>query len=514
MENIGKNIDIVRLIELLYRKKYLFFIVFVLVTIMSIIYSYTAKKKYRASAVILVERDKIINPLMRGLAVDTNPSERLMTIRQLITSRSRLLQVIKELDLDLEVKSELGLENLIESMKRAITIRNTGNNLYTISFEGSEPEKVKNITNTICNLFIEENLGVGRGEAHDAFEFIKAQLALYEKKLEDSENALRLFKEENIGQLPGEENVNLGRLMKYQTSLSQAEIELKEALLKRELLEKQLSAENPLISFSSSDKSLEIRLVNLESELNFLLTKYTEKYPEVIKLKTQIEEIKELISKKEERNNKDSAFKEIKTEILNPLHQKIKEDLNEINIAISSLQTRIKDYKIKVELYEDKVKSIPTQEQELAQLSRGYSVNESIYRTLLNKLEEARISKELDLQGNTSKFQIIDAAQLPLLPKKPNRPMLILIGMILGLCAGTGIIFLFYYTDSSIATPNEAKTYFNYPILASIPRIETSQDIYIQKKKNIKFIALVSVFISFSFCVILFEMLKRLALIK
>ncbi|MEW6380109.1 MAG: XrtA system polysaccharide chain length determinant [bacterium] len=500
-------------------RKYLFFSIFASITIMSIIYSYTVKKKYVSSETILVEKEKIINPLMEGLAVTQSPEERLNTIKQLLLSRSRLLQVIKKLDLDLPVKTQLELEKLIEEMRKAIKITVTGKNLYLISYEGDTPEVAKNVTSTICDLFIEENLGETRGAAHEAFAFIENQLSIYKRKLEDSETALRLFKEENLGQLPDEENINMSKLAEYQDLLSRAESELKEAQLQKDLLTKQLSGESPLIltSSSSSNNSLESQLVQLNAQLSTLLTRYTEEYPDIITLKEQIEKIKQKISEAAESKDKSlysETKEEITTESVNPIYQKLREDLGRVNIQINLLNSRIAECKEKIELYSAKVKSIPAQEQELIRLNRGYDVNASIYKTLLSKLEEARISRELEVREKSDNFQVIDAAQLPLVPSKPNRPKFILVGGLLGLLAACSVIYLLQYMDSSIIDQQDAREYFKYPILAGIPFLPSDEDRKKERRNNFLFFSLVGVFSISILTIVIKELIGTYILIK
>ncbi|MEW5801699.1 MAG: XrtA system polysaccharide chain length determinant [bacterium] len=500
-------------------RRYLFFSIFASITIISVVYSYTIKKKYTSSETILVEKEKIINPLMQGLAVAPSPAERLNTIKQVILSRSRLLQVIKKLDLDLHIKTPLELEKLIEDMRKAIRITLTGKNLYLISFEGDSPEIAKNVTSTICDLFIEENLGETRGAAHEAFTFIENQLNIYKRKLEDSETALRLFKEENLGQLPGEENVNLNKLAHYQDLLSGAESELKEAQLQKSLLTKQLSGESPLIlTFSSSsNNSLEAQLTQLNAQLNSLLTRYTENYPDVVNLKEQIEHVKQRISESAESADKTEYGKTVEestTQALNPIYQKLREDLGQTNIKIDLLNSRIAEYKEKIELYSNKVKSIPLQEQELVRLKRGYDVNSSIYKTLLNKLEEARISRELEVHEKSDNFQIIDPAQLPIVPSKPNRPLTILMGGILGLLAACAAIYFLQYLDNSIIDQYDARDYFKYPVLASIPLVTSPEDTKRERRNNFLFFSIAGVFSISILILVIKELVGTYILIK
>ncbi|MFH0925368.1 MAG: XrtA system polysaccharide chain length determinant [bacterium] len=508
-EKNEKKVNISDYIELISHRRCLFFATFALIVIAIMGYVYTAKEKYEATSTILVEREKIINPLMKGLATQANP-DRLNAIKQLILSKSRLLEVIKKLNLDSNIKKPLELEGLIEGIKESITIEIIDKNLYSIKYEGDNPKTVKSITDAITNLFIEENLGATKVAAHDALNFVKGQLEIYKNKLEESENALRIFKEKNIGQMPGEQNVNLSQLENSQTLITELEISLKEAVLEKSFLTEQLANERPLIvALSSNDEdSLEGQLKKLEANVQILLTRYTEKYPEVIKSRAEIEEIKKGLARREEGGS-DFDGVESQMEALNPTYQQLREKLNEASIKINSLQTRIKEYKGKIGLYESKVRNIPKEEQKLTRLTRDYNVNESIYQALLNKMEEARISKELELKEKSYDFQVIDAAELPILPSSPNRPGIILFGIILGLGAGFGVVYLVNYSDTSILDVPDAKIFFKYPVLAGIPIINSIDDLKKIRIKNVFFFLLVGIFTSSIIILLLMETAKR-----
>lgn len=511
MQKIDNKVDIAKYLVIIARKRYLFLCIFVLVTIIGIIHSYSVKKAYKASAIILIERSKIHNPLMRGSS--STSGQEINTVRQLITSRSRLLRVIRNLDLDLKITTPLELLNLIDSMRRAIAIRSIGKNLYRISYEGDEPEIVKDVVNSICTLFIEENLGSIRGGAHEAFSFTQTQLVIYRKKLEESETALRLFKEQNLGEMPGEKNINLKNAEKYSSLLAEAKSELKQLRLRKTLLQKQLSGEKPLIITSRNTTSLKAQLAQMNSKLEASLMRYTEEYPGIIILKNQIKKTEQRLSEGAEDKNEIYLSSDSDTgstvEALNPIYQRLKEDLNSTIIKINLLKSQINDYKKKQELYFEKVLTIPKKEQELIRLKRDYNVTLGIYKTLLNKLEEARISRELEARETSDNFQIIDAAQVPLVPSKPNRPKLILIGIALGLLSAYGVIFLLNFLDTSIANTNEARDYFNYPVLAEIPAIICGKDIRRKKISNVIFFSLAGLFVASTLTVLIIESMNE-----
>jgi len=112
--------------------------------------------------------------------------------------------------------------------------------------------------------------------------------------------------------------------------------------------------------------------------------------------------------------------------------------------------------------------SLPRQQEELARLSRDKAINEKIYAMLLERLESAKITERLGNSENRTKFRVIEPARLPLIPVKPNKLKLNLLGLLLGGAIGLGCVYLLEYSDTSFRSSQELKEYFGYPVLGSI----------------------------------------------
>jgi uncharacterized protein involved in exopolysaccharide biosynthesis len=122
--------------------------------------------------------------------------------------------------------------------------------------------------------------------------------------------------------------------------------------------------------------------------------------------------------------------------------------------------------------YERRVENTPFREQQLTTILRDYENVRRGYQSLLDKRQEAKISESLERRQKAEIFRILDPANLPYRPYKPNRPLLILLGMVGGLAAGFGLAFLREQMDPSIQSEDDlVAATTGLPLLAVIPVI-------------------------------------------
>jgi len=115
--------------------------------------------------------------------------------------------------------------------------------------------------------------------------------------------------------------------------------------------------------------------------------------------------------------------------------------------------------------------------------ARDIKVNENIYNLLLQKLETAKITQRLEASKEGTRYNIIDPARLPLKPSKPNKVLIMFLGLFAGLCAGVGLVFGREFMDQSFIDIDDAKNTLTLPILGAISRLTTQEEI---DRKRIK----------------------------
>lgn len=372
------------------RHKLLFFTTALAAVLIATFMAFTSPKIFQAETVLLVEGgQKLLNPLIDGLAISPSASSRMRYMREELLSWQRLTLLVEKLKLDGKSKSPLEYERLIKTLRDTINIRFRGDDLITISYEGQDPKGSQEIVQTLSDIIISGNLTSADLEANSAIRFIKKQMETYRAKLEESEKKLREFREIYSSSLP--------------------------------------------IAMRMNEQ-----LVALKMELNNLLVDNTEEHPRVIQTRNLIAQLEK------QRGTYIKSAQEEGVEI-NP------------------------------EEYAKLSTSVPLQEQQLAKLQRDYSVNESIYQRLSQRLETAKISQTLEDTENSMKFKILEPARLPLEPIKPNKPLFIIGGLIIGIGLGVALIYVIELSNTSIRNLDEARNLLELPIFGSIASIRPEE---------------------------------------
>jgi polysaccharide chain length determinant protein (PEP-CTERM system associated) len=439
--------------------------------------------------------------------------ERLRTLNERVKSRNILERVIKKLDLDQAAQNDGQYEGLINNIRNGLNIdikrqgRRGEMDFFIISYRGRDPKTVRDLVNTLVSEYIEESLGAKRKDAFGAYEFIDKQLLEYKKRLEQSDRAIRVFRERNPYMVPQSETAILQRIEDFQSSRIEAEIILKELLRKRDNLQQQLSGEKELtVAFVTRENSPQARLNYLQNQLMVLMAKYTENYPEVIKVKSEIEELKRRITETEDL---DSDTLESETAGINPIYQQLKEELATTGAESEAVKARVGELMKQQQVAQGILGRMPKEQEEWTKLQRDRNVYQKIYDDLLEKLENARVSKDLEHTAKTASFRVVDPAVFPLMPISPNIVIIILIGLILCVGAAVGVVYglenLVYTYKDEESIENRLKL----PVLTTIPKIVSEVDNIFTKKLDRKVFSAAGIYLFVIILVLAKEFLYR-----
>ncbi len=402
---------------------------------------YLLPNQYEAAARIYVDTQSMLRPLLQGLAVQTDVNAQVQSLMRTLLSRPNLEKVARMTDLDLEAKTPEEMELMLNRLNKKVVLTNTGReNIFSISFKHENPEKAKEVVQSLMTLFVESSLGEARNDTSAAQRFLDDQIKEYESKLFAAEERLKEFKRQNVNVMPSEGRGYYERLQSETTVLERAKLDLREAENRRDELQSQLSGEEPSFGMileqpKGAASPIELRIQALETKLDELLLKYTDSHPDVVTVRSQIDDLRAQEKKRVDAQASKGA-KRTQTLETNPVYQQLKIALGDAEASVAGLRVRVREYQERVNQLNRMVDTVPQVEAELARLNRDYSVNKQNYETLISRRESAKISEEAEQSSDNLKFKIVDPPRVGLNPVSPNRPLLSSVVLLGGLAMG------------------------------------------------------------------------------
>ena len=400
--------------------------------------------EYEASAQVHVDTESVLRPLMSGLAVEPNVQQRVDMMTRTLLTRPTLETVARETDLHLRATTDAEMNDVIERLRGNVNIRSLGrqNNLYRISYVSNEPRQSYAVVQSLLNQFVEGFLGDTRVDRDAAQRFLDQQIRDYEQRLEQAEQRLADFRRQNAGLLPGDRGDYYQRLQRAQEELRQTELELSEAVNRRDEIQRQL-ASGDLASGSSLSltPTLDTRIENIQTRLDDLLLRFTDRHPDVASLRRTLEDLEqqrsEALAMFAEGLRNDAAVLEE-----NPVYQQMRMSLSQVQVEVSSLEVRAAEHRRRIAELQGLVDTVPQIEAELKRLDRDYNVNQRQFSELLQRREQAAMSRSLEDQGDRVQFRVIEPARVPVRPSGPDRLLLSTGVLFLGFLGGGGVAFL------------------------------------------------------------------------
>jgi polysaccharide chain length determinant protein (PEP-CTERM system associated) len=461
---------------------------------------------YESTATVMVERQQVPEAFVKA-TVTSDVETRLKAISQEILSRSRLEDLISRFGLYPNLKKNMPPEALIERMRKDIELDFHGGDArrgtnatvaFAISYRGSDPQIVAQVTNTLASFYIEENLRVRERQASGTSEFLKAQLDETKRQLDEQEARLSAFKKRHLGELPQQMAPNLTQLEHLTTQLRFNNDKQTRVLWLRDALTTQLADARrvavPVGSDTVSPATVAVadpgrvpdpsdaRLARLRQELTELRTQYTDKYPEVIRLKAEIASIERAAAHRAAGLEEDVRAQPGTSPAprppvpLDPTVVRLNASIAEASAELKALKDEETRLRSAIAVYQVRVENTPAREQEFEELSRGYGITKEHYHSLLKRYEEAQLAREMEQRQKGEQFRVLDPALAAEKPTAPDRRKLLLLSLVLSLALAGGVMMLAEHLDTSFHSVNDLRALTPVPVLVSIPRIVTETD--------------------------------------
>ena len=312
--------------------------------------------------------------------------------------------------------------------------------------------------------------------------------------MSDQEDKIRQFKAQHPGELPAQVGSNLQILAGLQSQLQTEEDALNAAKQQRVYLE---TLVNQYRSLQDSPKTagaapvglpaVNAELERLRAQLADLSSHYTDRHPDVRKLKQQIAETEktrdQIIAdlKAKDSGPADTSAATGTTDLAemkdpsSPMAQ-LQGQLQSNRVEIASRERAVADLKTKVSDYQARLNQEPVREQQLSDLTRGYEQSKANYDDLLKKKNESAMATSMELLQQGERFRVIDPPSLPVKPEFPNRLKFCGIGLGIGLALGVVVAGAFEMMDDRIYDEKDLQKLLPIAVISEIPTVVAAAD--------------------------------------
>lgn len=346
----------------------------------------------------------------------------------------------------------LDRESVVASLRGSVSIEPVRNaRLVRIHTDGSDPALASRVANTWAQTFISTNLERRFEASSYAKTFLEQQLAKTKEKLEESELQFNQYtRQKQIINVDEKTNLVAQNLQEFTGAVAKAEQERIKAEANFAETKRNLQNSRELLESKSLTSFREAK-AKLEAEYQDQLKIYKPGFPKMQQIQSQIDELEKRI-KVESKTVTDSIE-------------------GAARAAFEAARTQESQLRARADAARRSVLELQDQGIRYNILKREVDTNRELYNGLLQRVKEVGVAAGV----GTNNISVVDKADVPLFPYKPDLMRNGLVGLLIGLMVGLGLAFLLEYLDDSIKFPDEVERYTGLTLLGVIPKVNTRE---------------------------------------
>lgn len=448
------------------------------------LYSRTLPNEYKSHTLVLVQQPKV-NQRFVTPVVDAQINQRLESMREQLLTPTPLSAVVEQFHLYETLAPHSSPTERARLLKQAVQVTPvhsvsqspwSGIQAFTVSVTLYNPHLAQQVCERLTSLLLKENATWQAEAVQDTTDFLSTQISNAKQALDAQDAKLTAFKLRYLGKLPDDAQTNMGILSGLNSQLEAATEALSRAQQNKIYLESQLGQQMAAWKATRSGNNaltLEEQLAEMRSKLVDLQAKYTDNYPDVISLKSNIAQLQKKVDAANASDTQASSPNSTTPAYaVPPQIQQLRQDIRQYDQTIQDRTKQQAALEKKINEYQARVQMSPVVEQQFTELTRNYQTALEFYRGLLTKQAQADMGANLQKSQQSTTFRVIDPASVPLGPAGPNRPFYAGAGMVGGLCLGLAIALWLELRDKAIRSERDVEFYLQAPTLALIPWVE------------------------------------------
>jgi polysaccharide chain length determinant protein (PEP-CTERM system associated) len=448
--------------------------------------SYVFPAKYTSQSLVAVDERKISDAVVPQV-YNEDLTQHLNTIEQQVLSPGQLRSMVEKLGLGKEGQNT---DDLINNIQLSMTIQpvpdlsqfgagakkkpGESSSLpgFYVNYTASTAREAKQICTELTSMLLEEDYQSRHDATQGTTDFLTKQVADAKQSLDDLDKKLAAFKDQHLGQLPGDEDNNLKILMGLNSQLDANTQSLNRATQDKAYTESLLAQQVAAWKVSqsaSNPQTLQQQLSQLQAQLIDLQARYTDDHPDVIKTKADISQVRKKLAEindasatgSDTANDKESGSEP-------PELRQLRLQIHQYQDLITQTTRDQKKLQEEIGVYQSRVASSPAIEEAYKELARDYDNAQKVYQDDLAKQSTSKMASQAQQQEG-EQMRLLNPASLPDSPSFPNRLFFAGGGMGAGLMLGLGLAVWLEFRDKCIRTEADAEAALELPLLVAVP---------------------------------------------
>jgi len=435
--------------------------------------SFIQKPMYRATTAVEIQdnKDVVLATKMLNQPSESTPTDSLTDVQtqmRILQSKTLIGRALDKLQPAFEEKQSTkpsfaatlaqllpgehkpaNRQDLVEKLSKQLKVSQSGQTrVVEVSFEASDPVQAARFANALTSEFIQANLESRLDLSRRTTDLLVGQLDDLRGKLRASEDALQAYaRQQGLIYTNDNQSISEEKLRQLQTELSKAQAERVDKQSRAEVAHSVSVDAVPDVLNDSSLTAMQATLTDLQRQEADLKVVFTPDYTKTKRIHAEIEALQAAMANK-------------RSEIVSRVDHELVESQKREQLLATAYAKQIRS------VTDDSEKSI-----QYDMLKHDVDTNRQIYQAMLQRVKESSIASAM----KATNVRVLDAANPPDHPYKPNLPLNTGAGAICGLMLGAGLVLVRARNNASVQEPGDAGLLLGVPELGVIPAVEAGR---------------------------------------
>ena len=492
-------------LSVLLRRLHYVLLVFVAVTAFSAYLALTLPPLYQSTARLLMESAQIPDALAAP-TVDTAALEQLQIIEQRLMTRNNLLEIARKLNALPRIQ-EMAPDDIVTAMRQATTITKQAGReqatLLTLTFDAETAQTAAAVVNEYVTRILTDSTASRTNQAQDTLQFFQQEVERLSADMSTQSARILEFQNANADALPGTLNYRLTEQSNLQERLAGLQRDISGLKDQKKRLIEIYRATGQMDAVRLAPPTPEAAaLAAQQAELSQLLAVLAPENPKVLLLRDRIAQLQAQVDaqiiaaapKAEDGtaaapdagadagadSGPDSgteAAPETGTDQSTGPMTMLDIQTAEIDSQIARFTEESDDIIAQLEVLKSSIDRSAGVAVQLEALNRDYTNMQAQYDSATNRLSQASTGERIAVLSKGQRIGVLDAATVPDTPSRPNRPRVVMLGMLLGGALGLGLVGVLELLNTAVRRPVDLERHLNIVPIGVIPYIRTPREI-------------------------------------